>query len=75
MKYELLNNDQGIGLVQRLLSIRNISDDIQNFLYPSFETYRQDPFDLHDMDKGVTRFVSAMKSKERIMIFGDYDVD
>ena len=34
-----------------------------------------DPFIMHDMDKAVERLNRAMGTKERILVFGDYDVD
>ena len=34
-----------------------------------------DPFLMPDMDKAVNRLNKAMGSKERIMVYGDYDVD
>ena len=34
-----------------------------------------DPFRMKDMDKAVERLISAIESKERIRIYGDYDVD
>jgi len=34
-----------------------------------------DPFLMKDMDKAVNRLVSAIASKERIRVYGDYDVD
>ena len=34
-----------------------------------------DPFLMPDMDKAVNRLNRAMGAKERIMIYGDYDVD
>ena len=34
-----------------------------------------DPFLMRDMDKAVNRLNRAMGAKERIMVFGDYDVD
>jgi single-stranded-DNA-specific exonuclease len=34
-----------------------------------------DPYLMPDMDKAVTRILVAREQKERIVIFGDYDVD
>jgi single-stranded-DNA-specific exonuclease len=34
-----------------------------------------DPFLMKDMDKAVDRILSAFSSSERILVFGDYDVD
>lgn len=75
MRYQLLNQDADLSLIQRLLKVRNISDHPYDFLNPSIAHYRLDPFLLNDMEKGVQRIIQAMKNKEKIMIFGDYDVD
>ena len=34
-----------------------------------------DPFLMKDMDKAVNRMIAAVASKERIRVYGDYDVD
>ena len=34
-----------------------------------------DPFLMNDMEKAVRRIIKALQNKERILIFGDYDVD
>lgn len=48
--------------------------DAEKFFYPSISDLH-DPFLLEGMDKAVHRLNKAMGSKERIMVYGDYDVD
>lgn len=49
-------------------------EDIQAFLYPSFNHIRS--FErLADLDKAVERIARAIRSNEKILVFGDYDVD
>ena len=49
-------------------------EEAQSFFSPSISDLH-DPFLLNDMDKAVNRLNRAMGAKERIMIYGDYDVD
>lgn len=58
-------------LVQR--GIRSISD-ADKFFHPSLRDLH-DPFLMPDMDKAVDRLNRAMGAKERILVYGDYDVD
>lgn len=46
----------------------------KNFFNPSVQMLH-DPFLMKDMDKAVSRIRQAMEKKEKILIFGDYDVD
>jgi len=46
----------------------------EGFLSPSLDNLL-DPFLLSGMQKGVERVIRALKEREKIMIFGDYDVD
>lgn len=73
--YKLLYENPNEDFFTRLLKIRNINDDILDFLNPSLAKYRIDPFFLDDMEKSITRVMKAIKDKEKIMIFGDYDAD
>jgi single-stranded-DNA-specific exonuclease len=75
MNYQLLYDNPEESLLTRLLKIRNIDDHIDSFLDPKISDYRGDPFLLNDMEKAVDRIILALKKKEKIMIFGDYDVD
>jgi single-stranded-DNA-specific exonuclease len=60
----------------RLLVSRGIDTKAraERFLTPSLENLL-DPFALLDMEKGVDRVIRALRNREKIMIFGDYDVD
>jgi len=63
-------------IVAKLLSIRKIKkDEIKFFLNPSIKNILPNPFILKDMDKAVERTISAVLKKEKVGIFGDYDVD
>ena len=49
-------------------------EDAEKFFNPSLADLH-DPFLMQDMDKAVDRLNKAMGRKEKIMIYGDYDVD
>jgi single-stranded-DNA-specific exonuclease len=60
----------------RLVSTRvSSSQEAFDFLDPRIKTLLPDPFHLLDMQKGVERIIKAIKAKEKICIFADYDVD
>ena len=63
-------------LIAKILVNRGIIDDekISIFLEPN-RTNFYDPYLLNDMDKAVDRIIKAMNNKEKIIIYGDYDVD
>ena len=58
-------------LVQRGITTQ---EEAEKFFHPSLKDMHS-PFLMPDMDKAVNRLNKAMGSKERILIFGDYDVD
>ena len=58
-------------LVQR--GIKTV-EEAEKFFRPSLANLH-DPFLMPDMDKAVARLNRAMGLKEKIMVFGDYDVD
>jgi len=49
-------------------------EQVWKFLFPSIN-HLHDPFLMNDMEKSVVRIIQAMKRKESILIFGDYDLD
>ncbi|MGA9530895.1 MAG: single-stranded-DNA-specific exonuclease RecJ [Candidatus Babeliales bacterium] len=48
---------------------------VRSFLFPSHEEDVGDPLALKDAHKAVERICEAVRNKEKILIFGDYDVD
>ena len=58
-------------LFTQLLQIRNIKDD---FLDPKYEDLT-DPFVMPDMKPAVDRIKQALKNQDKILVYGDYDVD
>ncbi|MFZ2125411.1 MAG: single-stranded-DNA-specific exonuclease RecJ [Candidatus Saccharimonadales bacterium] len=64
-----------MSLIDRILTARGIGvDNRQAFLSPDYSSLH-DPFLLPDMDKAVKRLIRAKKNKEKIVIYGDYDID
>ncbi len=60
----------------RLLAARDVAlDDVPDFLEPTLRQSLPDPSHLKDMDAAVARLVHAVQAGEKIVIFGDYDVD
>lgn len=63
-------------LVQRLLWQRGISTRLQAdlYLYPLLK-HLSDPFEIDEMDQAVRRIFQAIDNKEKVCLYGDYDVD
>lgn len=60
----------------RLLAARDIGlDAVPDFLEPTLRRFLPDPSHLKDMDAAVARLVAAVEKGEKIVVFGDYDVD
>ena len=64
-------------LLQELLYSRGIDSEEaeQIFLEPDYERDIHDPFLMHGMKKSVDRILKAIKNKENIVIYSDYDCD
>jgi len=60
----------------RLLAARDVPlEAVPDFLDPTLRKFLPDPSHLKDMDAAVARLVHAVRQGERIVVFGDYDVD
>ena len=62
-------------LTAQILANKKLSDEqIKVFLEPTRNSF-YDPFLMPDMQKAVDRIIKAIENKEKVVIFGDYDVD
>lgn len=70
---EVLNVDHNIA---NLLAQRGIStfEEARFFFRPSLDDLH-DPFLMNDMHKAVQRIEKALNNNEKILVYGDYDVD
>lgn len=86
-KWELYNSNEkdikeviekyDVGaLLASVLVSRNIinTEDVNVFLNPTRNDFH-DPFEMPDMNLAVERIIKAMENKEKVIIYGDYDVD
>ncbi len=74
---EKIQKDFGLSnLLSQILVNRGIEteEEIRVFLNPTRADFH-DPFLMPDMDKAVERILQAIHQKEKIIIYGDYDVD
>jgi len=63
-------------IVARVLAGRGVlPDDVAGFMDPSLRTLMPDPDVLTDMPAAAERIADAIVRRERMVIFGDYDVD
>jgi len=66
----------GSECIARLLSRKGFrcAEEVENFLRPRLGSL-SDPFSLPQMRAAVSRILAALDQHERIVLFGDYDVD
>ncbi len=62
--------------VAQVLANRGVlAGEAPGFLQPALRDLLPDPRSLRDMEKAAQRLLQAVRSRERIAIFADYDVD
>ncbi|MES0027936.1 MULTISPECIES: single-stranded-DNA-specific exonuclease RecJ [unclassified Mesorhizobium] len=70
---------QGYGvpdIVARVLAGRGVTaEQTEQFLDPTIRNLLPDPASLTDMDRAAARIAQAVMAREKVAIFGDYDVD
>ncbi|SOC10787.1 exonuclease RecJ [Rhodobacter sp. JA431] len=60
----------------RVLVARGVApDEAAGFLEPTLRDLLPDPHNLKDMETAAARFLRAIKAREKIAVFADYDVD
>lgn len=72
-----LQEDLGVPqTIAHLLAVRGIDsyENARTFFRPDLEMMH-DPFLMKDMDRGTERLAGAIRSGEKILVYGDYDVD
>ena len=76
-KWKIKNIESHKTLLEQLLANRNLKTEkeIERFLHPDIERDLYDPFLMEDMELAVERIKRAIDDHERIIIFGDYDID
>lgn len=63
-------------MLAHLLATRGVTtfEEARAFFRPSLDDLH-DPFLMHDMEKAVERVLRALATKEKVLVYGDYDVD
>lgn len=66
-----------MDLFNKILISRGLTTQAlrQRFLQPDYASTKYDPFLLPDMQKAVERLKQAHQKQEKIVIYGDYDID
>ena len=76
---DALTMSQKFGIAEplaRVLAARSIpEEEVLNYLDPTLKALTPDPSTFVDMEKATERIVQAIDHKEKVAIFGDYDVD
>ncbi|EJF88699.1 single-stranded-DNA-specific exonuclease RecJ [Bartonella tamiae] len=84
-KLDTIGANQALSMAQkyniplvlaRILTARNIDENnVLQYLEPTIKNLMPNPLNFKDMDKAALRISDAIKKRETIAIFGDYDVD
>ena len=66
-----------MNLFEKILVARGLTTRVarEAFLRPDYAAVKHDPFLLPDMEKAVARLKQARQRGEKVVIYGDYDID
>ena len=68
--------DDDEGIVRQLLLARGVApEDVKRHLNPTLREFLPDPSEFNDMENAADRIAQAILNREKITIYGDYDVD
>lgn len=73
----VLKQELGISeTIARLLAIRGINsfEAARHFFRSNIDALH-DPYLMQDMQLGATRLAAAIRNQEKVLVYGDYDVD
>ncbi len=75
--WKLRPQNSGLNMFQNILKNRGIdgTDNVNAYLNPNYKKGFHNPFLMKNMDRAIERLNRAIDNQERIVIFGDYDVD
>src|ERR1700683_1889596 len=63
-------------VVAQILAGRGVEGGgMERFLWPEYERDAHDPWLLGDMEPAVARIAQAVANGERVVVYGDYDID
>ncbi len=64
-------------IIKQILTTRGYDSPtkIDDYLSPDYDKHLHDPFKLTGMAEAVDRLIEAIKLKQRVVIYGDYDID
>ena len=72
---EKIKNQYNVSdLVATVIANKKLTSSIEIFLNPTRNDF-YDPFLMPDMEIAVNRIIKAIDEKEKVIIYGDYDVD
>lgn len=64
-------------IIRNILAGRGITEEkaVQRFLHPDYDDHLHDPFLMTDMRLAVARILLAAERGDKVVIYGDYDID